>query len=89
MKFIALPALLLLLMSIQPVYSQCSLPAPTNLQSTMTAESALLKWKLSQSVSYYKVRYRKTGDAIWISSPQLNVSNYTISDLQPGTSYDL
>ena len=89
MKFLALPALLLLLKSIQPIYSQCSLPAPTNLQSTMTAETAILKWKLSQSVAYYKVRYRKTGDAIWISSPQLNVSNYTISDLQPGTSYDL
>jgi hypothetical protein len=67
------------------------IPRPTGLTvNNPTACTITLDWNTVPVAASYKVRYRVTGTTVWTNIPgNITPSEYTFTNLQPNTSYDL
>lgn len=67
--------------------TQC--PAPMGLQALALSESEInFRWNEVMGISYYRFRYRQTGNTAWTIVDSLTSNNYLLSDLEPATSID-
>jgi hypothetical protein len=64
----------------------CSVP--TGVSAEMISQfTATLVWQTSPCVSFYQIRYKKSTDLSWTNVSNINVGNYLLSGLTPGTLY--
>jgi hypothetical protein len=74
--------------SLQNIYIPCNTPSNL-LSSSITASSATLSWSAATGASSYTLDYKESSSGTWINlGTGISSSSYTLSGLNPSTSYD-
>lgn len=71
--------------------NNCTLPAPSNLNSSYTSNSsAIVNWNSVFKAKSYTVEYKSTSSSTWVTLPPYNppTTSYSIQNLLSGTTYD-